>query len=441
MVALRKAQGEAQDRIKGEVQAHSDTLEDLAKLNHLREEMIKQREQLLERAGTTGRKLNFVDDASFLRSPPVPEYQAAAVKAAKEAEAPFQKKVQGLGLDTRVTGAFEGPVKQDNGTMVYHYSKHLAVGQDNALNPFYEWKENELGKQMAIRPETKPVLYASNESPHEGSEPDKNLSEMEIEKDAQNLMWENRGEWEAILSELASQGKLSADQRGLLIALQTDDKAGFDSWFRMAKTRGDLKFGITVVRDVVGEVTLAAPVQKILGGKDLDGNQVGEGERIGELAFLVFGGIIIDKVFDVAKGTWKWVKRTDKSTTTQGASTVANTTAQAAQTGVKGIVAGEGALSIFTYIPTTGRKFNQLTSRGWTRQSIHDLVNNPYTTRQAVNKANNNPATAYFRNDGHYVVRDDVTGQLIQMSDTHKTIGKGSGQWSPDDVIVNPFIP
>ncbi|MFQ3231440.1 MAG: hypothetical protein ACI9DO_002828, partial [Reinekea sp.] len=75
----------------------------------------------------------------------------------------------------------------------------------------------------------------------------------------------------------------------------------------------------------------------------------------------------------------------------------------------------KAAKRVTTNIPTQGRKFNQLSKRGWSQSSVDDLVNSPYTTRSSINKANGNEATAYFRNDGHYVVRDNVTGDIVQM--------------------------
>ena len=104
-------------------------------------------------------------------------------------------------------------------------------------------------------------------------------------------------------------------------------------------------------------------------------------------------------------------------------------------------VAARGASSLVTYIPTIGRKFNQLAQRGWSTGSINKLVNNPFTTRAATNRATGNAATAFVRADGHYVVRDNVTGELVQMSDTRFTIGTGAGQWVPDSSIVDAFIP
>ncbi|OYV96123.1 MAG: hypothetical protein B7Z73_01265 [Planctomycetia bacterium 21-64-5] len=55
-------------------------------------------------------------------------------------------------------------------------------------------------------------------------------------------------------------------------------------------------------------------------------------------------------------------------------------------------------------------------SRGWTVQDIDDVLNNPNASRPATNRATGNAATAYFRADGHYVVRDDVTTDIVQIS-------------------------
>jgi RHS repeat-associated protein len=85
-----------------------------------------------------------------------------------------------------------------------------------------------------------------------------------------------------------------------------------------------------------------------------------------------------------------------------------------------------GPSSLLTYIPNSGRKFNQLAKRGWTPASINQLVNNPYATMAAKNRATGNSATMYKRSDGHYVTRDDKTGALVQMSDTNIPV------WKPD---------
>jgi len=89
-----------------------------------------------------------------------------------------------------------------------------------------------------------------------------------------------------------------------------------------------------------------------------------------------------------------------------------------------------------TEIPSGGRKFNQLSRRGWTEERINDTVNHPFVTRKAANKANGNSATAYFNKDGSYLVRDDITGELVQISDR-----TNPSEWLPDDTIIDPYIP
>lgn len=66
---------------------------------------------------------------------------------------------------------------------------------------------------------------------------------------------------------------------------------------------------------------------------------------------------------------------------------------------------------------------------------INKLVNNPYVIRKAVNKATGNKATAFFNKKGQYIVRDNVTGNIIQVSN------KFDSKWIPDATIINPYIP
>jgi RHS repeat-associated protein len=97
-----------------------------------------------------------------------------------------------------------------------------------------------------------------------------------------------------------------------------------------------------------------------------------------------------------------------------------------------------------TTLPTSGHHANQLnpsspTFRGWTQSSIDSVVNRPAATGRTTNLATGNPATAYFNQDGHYVVRDNVTGALVQTSHQNYPIGNGPGQWSVDSRIqMNP---
>ncbi|MCA9924818.1 MAG: hypothetical protein KC421_20725, partial [Anaerolineales bacterium] len=76
----------------------------------------------------------------------------------------------------------------------------------------------------------------------------------------------------------------------------------------------------------------------------------------------------------------------------------------------------------------------QMSTRGWTQRRIQKVIDRPFHTSPALYKANGNPATAYFDARGAYVVRDNVTGDIIQIS--NRTI-----PWIPDSTITNPYIP
>lgn len=89
--------------------------------------------------------------------------------------------------------------------------------------------------------------------------------------------------------------------------------------------------------------------------------------------------------------------------------------------------------SIFSYI--TPKIESQMLKRGWTRALIHKLVNTPFTTRVAVNKATGNAATAYFDKSGAYVIKDNITNEIIQISN------KFDPKWIPDATIINPYMP
>jgi len=63
--------------------------------------------------------------------------------------------------------------------------------------------------------------------------------------------------------------------------------------------------------------------------------------------------------------------------------------------------------------------------RGWSDDSIYDAINNPVNTKKTRDQRwlphaaapRDDPATAYFATDGSYVVRNDKTGEIIQISD------------------------
>ena len=77
----------------------------------------------------------------------------------------------------------------------------------------------------------------------------------------------------------------------------------------------------------------------------------------------------------------------------------------------------------------------QLARRGWTERKVQSTINNPAHTSSALNRANGSSAAAYFDRNGAYVVRDNITGEIIQVSN------RLDPNWVPDPTIINPFTP
>ncbi|HTW46261.1 MAG TPA: colicin E5-related ribonuclease [Acidobacteriaceae bacterium] len=78
----------------------------------------------------------------------------------------------------------------------------------------------------------------------------------------------------------------------------------------------------------------------------------------------------------------------------------------------------------------------QMAKRGWTEQSVDQTISNPIHTSPSQNMATMNSATAYFNSDGSYVVVDDGTDEVVQVSNRNDP-----GSWEPDQRIVNPYRP
>ena len=74
--------------------------------------------------------------------------------------------------------------------------------------------------------------------------------------------------------------------------------------------------------------------------------------------------------------------------------------------------------------------------RGWTQESMDDTVVNFKRVGDTINSSTGNPATAYFRADGHYVVRDNITGKFVQGSNMYYTVGTGPNDWKVHKDIV-----
>lgn len=79
-----------------------------------------------------------------------------------------------------------------------------------------------------------------------------------------------------------------------------------------------------------------------------------------------------------------------------------------------------GGCLTFTTAPKIQK---QMDPRGWTNESIQNTINNPartVVTRDTRWKPDgtkmDDPATGYINADGSYIVRNDVTGDIVQIS-------------------------
>ena len=78
----------------------------------------------------------------------------------------------------------------------------------------------------------------------------------------------------------------------------------------------------------------------------------------------------------------------------------------------------------------------QMQSRGWNEQRVRSTVDHSYTTRNSTNLATGNPATVYYNQNGAYVIIDNITKSVVQVSDNINP-----STWIPDSNIVDPFMP
>lgn len=79
---------------------------------------------------------------------------------------------------------------------------------------------------------------------------------------------------------------------------------------------------------------------------------------------------------------------------------------------------------------------SQMTNRGWTEKLVKSTIDMPYTTRASINKATGNAATVFYTQKGSYVIVDDITKVIVQVSDNINP-----STWVPDMSIINPYIP
>jgi RHS repeat-associated protein len=89
------------------------------------------------------------------------------------------------------------------------------------------------------------------------------------------------------------------------------------------------------------------------------------------------------------------------------------------------------AVRAFTVPP---EKVAQVASRKWTDATIRQVMDAPYAVGKSINMRNNNPATAYFLTKNQYVVIDDITNEVVQISDLLKA------DWKVDTRITNILL-
>lgn len=86
-------------------------------------------------------------------------------------------------------------------------------------------------------------------------------------------------------------------------------------------------------------------------------------------------------------------------------------------------------------VKSTKKVNNQMKKRGWSEESVKSVVDHPHTTRKSGNKSTGNDATVFYDKDGSYVIIDDKTKEIVQISD------KFDKNWVPDAGIADPYKP
>lgn len=100
--------------------------------------------------------------------------------------------------------------------------------------------------------------------------------------------------------------------------------------------------------------------------------------------------------------------------------------------------AGEDATRLLGPGTSFGSKVEgQLANRGWTKRLVESTIDNPARTVRWRDTRNlpggagrmDDPATAYYSRRGGYVVRNDRTGDIVQVSNRRKPGWKAP--WDP----------
>ena len=77
----------------------------------------------------------------------------------------------------------------------------------------------------------------------------------------------------------------------------------------------------------------------------------------------------------------------------------------------------------------------QMERRGWSVNRMKNTIENPKHTSSATNKLTGEGAIAYFDESGSYIVLDEASKNVIQISN------RLDPKWIPDPTIKNPYTP
>ncbi|EAG9230996.1 T7SS effector LXG polymorphic toxin [Listeria monocytogenes] len=160
---------------------------------------------------------------------------------------------------------------------------------------------------------------------------------------------------------------------------------------------------------------LQAVIQSVKKGRDpVTGQEISKAQGFGIISGLVFRytvGGYKGKKFKIPKA---WLNRRKKAR--------------------EGHIKSDN-IKFGSSVKSTKKVNNQMKKRGWSEESVKSVVDHPHTTRKSGNKATGNDATVFYDKDGSYVIIDDKTNEIVQISD------KFDKNWVPDAGIADPYKP
>lgn len=74
-----------------------------------------------------------------------------------------------------------------------------------------------------------------------------------------------------------------------------------------------------------------------------------------------------------------------------------------------------------------------MSERGWSKSLVRQTIEHPHKVIMTADTRINprQPAKAYFLDDTHYVVVNDLTANVVQLSNRNSSIWKFTPRWYP----------